>query len=149
MIFCDFKRQYCALIVGFFLLLCGNVSVAQDVEAVIKAPILTSNGGFSLSQISTYMPGDTTGRADPYTYYLAGNVSFNLFSVVNVPLSFAYTNNRMSREASLPFNRFSIAPSYKWVKLYAGYSSMAFSPYTLAGQGVYGGGVELTFVSGL
>ncbi|SDD33518.1 hypothetical protein [Williamwhitmania taraxaci] len=147
--FCDFKRQYYLLIVGIFLLLCGEVSFAQDIEGVIKAPILTSNGGLSLSQISTFIPGDTTGRADPYTYYLAGNVNFSLFSVVNVPVSFAYTNNQLNKDASMPFNRFSIAPSYKWIKVYAGYSSMTFSPYTLVGHELFGGGVELTFESGL
>ncbi|MDR0687395.1 MAG: outer membrane beta-barrel family protein [Prevotellaceae bacterium] len=45
---------------------------------------------------------------------------------------------------SLPFNRFSIAPSYKWVKVYAGYTSMQFSPYSLAGHELFGGGVELS-----
>jgi hypothetical protein len=44
----------------------------------------------------------------------------------------------------LPFNRFSIAPSYKWVKVYAGYTSMQFSPYSLAGHELFGGGVELS-----
>lgn len=149
MIFYIFKRQYNVLIVSIILLLLGKVSFAQDIEGVIKAPILTSNGGITLSQISTFIPGDTTGRADPYTYYLAGNVNFSLFSVVNVPVSFAYTNNRVSKDASLPFNRFSIAPSYKWIKVYAGYSSMTFSPYTLVGHEVFGGGVELTFEDGL
>jgi hypothetical protein len=129
---------------SLFLLSGIQISQAQDIEEVIKAPILTTNGGVSLSQIGTYIPGDTLRRADPYVYYLAGNINFNFKSVVNVPLSFAYTNNTISSGAALPFNRFSIAPSYKWVKVYAGYTSMTFSPYTLAGHEILGGGVELT-----
>jgi hypothetical protein len=129
----------------FLMLMFGiQISWAQDIKEVAKAPILTTNGGISFSQIGTYIPGDTIRHADPYTYYLAGNINFNMFSVVNVPLSFAYTNNQINSDAALPFNRFSIAPSYKWVKVYAGYTSMTFSPYTLAGYEILGGGVELT-----
>jgi hypothetical protein len=117
--------------------------VAQDIEAIAKAPVLTLNGGLSLSQIATFTPGDTTAQ-DPYAMYLAGNLNLSFFGVVHIPLSFAYTNRQLSKEVSLPFNRFSIAPSYKWIKVYAGYASMQFSPYSLAGHEVFGGGVELT-----
>jgi hypothetical protein len=134
---------------GMFLIAGRNISLAQDIEAVTKAPILATNGGISFSQIANYIPGDTTRRADPYSYYLAGNINFNMFSVVNVPLSFACTNNQVSSDASLPFNRFTIAPSYKWIKVFAGYSSMTFSPYTLAGHEIFGGGFELTSQKGL
>jgi hypothetical protein len=118
-------------------------AAAQDIEALAKAPVLTTNGGISLSQIATFTPGDTTAT-NPYALYLAGNLNFSFFGVVNVPLSFAYTNQQLSKSVSLPFNRFSIAPSYKWVKVYAGYTSMQFSPYSLAGHELFGGGVELT-----
>ncbi len=147
--FFTFKVPYYVLAISIVLIIGAKTASAQDVEAVIKAPILTTNGGVSLSQISNYIPGDTTGRADPYVYYMAGNINFSMFSVVNVPMSFAFTNNQMNSNASLPFNRFSIAPSYKWIKLYMGYSSMTFSPYTLVGHEIFGGGVELTFENGL
>ena len=119
-------------------------TLAQDLESIIKAPVLTASGGITLSQITTLTPGDSTANNDPYALYLAGNLSFNLFGTVSVPLSFAYTNQQLSKSVSLPFNRFSIAPSYKWVKVYAGYASMQFSPYSLAGHELFGGGVELT-----
>lgn len=125
------------------VLLFAHTAAAQDVEAVMKAPLLISNGGLSLNQIATLAPGDITAK-NPYAMYLAGNLNLNFLGVVNIPLSFAYTNRQLSKEVSLPFNRFSIAPSYKWVKAYAGYASMQFSPYSLAGHEIYGGGVELT-----
>ena len=115
---------------------------AQDIEAIAKAPILTTNGGISFSQIANYAPQNP--NIDPYALYLAGNLTFNAFGVASVPMSFAYTNQQLSKDVSLPFNRFSIAPSYKWIKVYAGYTSMQFSPYSLAGHEVFGGGIELT-----
>jgi len=115
---------------------------AQNIEAITKAPILTMNGGISLSQIATFAPDNP--HLDPYALFLAGNLTFNAFGVLNVPLSFAYTNQQLSGNVSLPFNRFSVSPSYKWVKAHAGYISMIFSPYSLAGHEILGGGIELT-----
>ncbi|GHT52868.1 hypothetical protein AGMMS49982_14260 [Bacteroidia bacterium] len=125
------------------MLLFAAKAVAQDIEAMINAPILTVNGGVSANQIATITPGDTTGT-NPYSLFVAGNLNLNFFGVVDIPLSFAYTNQELSKDASLPFNRFSISPSYKWVKVYAGYTSMQFSPYSLAGHELFGGGFELT-----
>ncbi|RPH29513.1 MAG: hypothetical protein EHM93_17210 [Bacteroidales bacterium] len=143
------RITFCLLCVLVIFFSGRKNALAQDIEAVIKAPVLASNGGLTFSQISTLVPGDTTGRYSPYTYYLTGNLNLNFFSVVNVPMSFAYTNNLLTKDGSLPFNRFSIAPSYKWITLYLGYSSMTFSPYTLVGREVFGSGVELTFDNGL
>ena len=116
--------------------------LAQDIESIAKAPLLTTNGGISVSQIATHAQDNP--NVNPYSLFLGGNLNFNVLGVVNVPLSFAYTNQQLSRSVSLPFNRFSISPSYKWVKVHAGYTTMQFSPYSLAGHEVFGGGVELT-----
>jgi len=148
MFFSRKNRQRLFKILGFILVLGNSAGHAQDIESVIKAPMLTNNGGLSFSQIGSYIPGDTLNRINPYSYYISGNMNFSLFSVVNVPMSFAYTNNQLNTEATLPFNRFSIAPSYKWITLYAGYASMTFSPYTLVGHETFGGGVELKFDNG-
>ncbi|NDV45672.1 hypothetical protein D0T49_01225 [Paludibacter sp. 221] len=138
------KRRFGFIKYSFLLIafLCTFSVTAQDIEAMAKAPILTMNGGISLSQIATYAPDNP--NADPYALYLGGNLSITALGVVTVPLSFAYTNQQLSKSVSLPFNRFSIAPSYKWVKVYAGYTSMQFSPYSLAGHELFGGGIELT-----
>ena len=148
MFFSRKNRQRIFKSLGVILVLISTAGYAQDIESVIKAPILTNNGGLSFSQIGSYIPGDTLNRINPYSYYISGNMNFSLFSVVNVPVSFAYTNNQLNTEATLPFNRFSIAPSYKWITLYAGYASMTFSPYTLVGHETFGGGVELKFDNG-
>lgn len=116
---------------------------AQDVEQVLQAPLLATNGGLSFSQIGNFSP-DTSSRAEPYSYYLSGNLNMNIKGVVNLPFSFAYTNNQINSNLPQPFNRFSMSPSYKWLTTHIGYASMSFSPYTLAGHEFLGGGVELT-----
>ena len=117
---------------------------SQDIEAMLKAPILNVSGGVSANGILTFVPNDSLAMKNPFAFFLSGNLNFNFFGVANIPLSFTYSNLKFSKSASLPFNRFALSPSYKWIKVYAGYTSMSFSPYTLSGHEVMGGGVELT-----
>ncbi len=121
---------------------------AQDVEAVKDAPPITSNGGINMSHIFNYSP-DSVTNYDDYSYYLSGNLNTTLWGVVNLPISFAYTNNQTTANLPQPFNRFSLSPSYKWVTAHIGYSSMEFSPYTLSGHEFFGGGIELAPQNGL
>jgi len=123
----------------FFL---PQLMAAQDVEQVVKAPPLVANGGLNMSHIFNYSP-DSVSRLEPYSYYLSGNFNTSLFGVVNLPLSFAYTNNQVTANLPQPFNRFSLSPSYRWITTHMGYGSMTFSPYTLSGHEFFGGGVEL------
>lgn len=116
---------------------------SQDVEQTIKADPWKSTGAVTMSHIFTW-PKDSLKNDIPYSYYLSGSLNTTFFGVVSVPISFSYTNNKFASTIAYPFNRFSIAPSYKWIKTYMGYASMTFSPYTLAGREFMGGGVELT-----
>ncbi len=136
------KKTYTILVV---LVIISNLSItyAQDIEEIAQAPIMATNGGISLSQIAYFSP-DTNNNQEPYSWYLSGNLNTSLFGVVSLPFSFAYTNNQATANLSQPFNRFSLSPSYKWVTTHIGYSSMSFSPYTLAGHEFFGGGLELT-----
>ena len=134
-----YNINHIALIILLFPALYLN---AQDIEQVAKSPILTTNGGISFNQIGKYSP--QTSNNDPYSYYLSGNINANLFGVVNLPFSFAFTNNKFTSNLPQPFNRFSMSPSYKWITTHIGYTSMNFSPYTLAGHDFLGGGVELS-----
>lgn len=138
----NYKYPLIVTMVTLLFILSSNVQ-GQDLEQIGKAPLLIGNGGISLSQIVQYSP-DSMSTATPYSYYLAGNMNFNVLGVVSVPMSFAYTNNQTTANLANPFNRFSLSPSYKWIQTHIGYSSMSFSPYTLAGHEFFGGGVELT-----
>jgi hypothetical protein len=141
---CSIKNRKSKVIscIIVFALFFHTVALGQDVEAVAKAPWVVANGGIAFNQIVNTTNG--ANAQNSYSYFLTGNLNLNFFGVINAPLSFAYSNQQFSSRASLPFNRFSIAPSYKWVKVYAGYASLQFSPYTLTGHEIFGGGVELT-----
>lgn len=101
---------------------------------------LTASGGLSFNN-TFYSGSDSLIKRDPYIYTLCGNLNLNYMGV-DLPFGFALSNT--SKSYTQPFNRFQIAPQYKWVKLYLGSTSMTFSPYTLAGHDFRGVGVELT-----
>ena len=118
-------------------------SSAQDIEQLTKADPVAWTGGLTWSNIFTW-PKDSARQVPTYPYYTSGSLNTTIFGVVCVPINFAYTNNKLSSTVTYPFNRISLTPSYKWVKLHIGYSQMTFSTYTMAGHDFLGGGVELT-----
>ena len=129
------------------LTLITNYVSAQDVEHLFdrfKKKAFKFSGGISANQVF-YGVNGIDSRRSPYTYYLTGNINTSFYGW-NMPLSFSFSDQEL--EYNTPplqsFNRIGIAPYYKWVKLYAGYSNMTFSPYTLNGYTFLGGGVELT-----
>jgi hypothetical protein len=113
---------------------------AQDLETISVKKGLKINGSVNLNSIGYYVDG-IEQRRDPFNWFLTGNLNLNLFGY-DAPFSFSYSN--AGKGYSQPFNQFSFAPQYKWIKTYIGYNSMTFSPYTLAGHVFLGGGVELT-----
>ncbi len=116
-------------------------AIAQNLDQIgkIEKP-LTITGGISVNQMFYYGEGSQSGR-EPYTYYLAGNINFNLYGWL-VPFSYTYSNQQSSIQQ--PFNQYSIHPSYKWITAHIGYTSMTFSPYTLNGHQFLGAGFELS-----
>ncbi|HEX2970287.1 MAG TPA: hypothetical protein VHO46_14405, partial [Bacteroidales bacterium] len=112
----------------------------QDIESIGKEHPLKINGGLSANQIF-YDAAGSESRRKQYTYYLAGNLVFNLYGW-SVPFSYTYSNQQSSFQQ--PFNQYGLHPRYKWITAHIGYSSMTFSPYTLNGHQFMGAGVELT-----
>jgi len=100
---------------------------------------LTLNGFISTNQVLNYLPADS-GNVFNYNSYYSGSLNFNIYGI-NAPVSFMYTNRKA--DYTLPFNQFSVHPSYKRVKTHIGYANMTFSPYTLSGHLFFGGGLEL------
>lgn len=113
---------------------------SQNLEEISlkKKPKIT--GSVSLNTVG-YAASGIPQRRDPFSWFLTGGLTINLFGY-SAPFSFSYSNANTSY--SQPFNQFHFAPQYKWIKTYTGYTSMTFSPYTLAGHLFLGGGVELT-----
>ena len=124
------------------IIVCSSAP-AQDLKQLTKADPISWSGGISWSNIFSW-PKDTTRLTPTYSYYISGNLNITVLGVVSVPISFAYTNNKLSSTITYPFNRFSLSPSWRWVRLHIGYSQMTFSPYTMSGHDFMGGGIELT-----
>jgi hypothetical protein len=113
---------------------------AQNLDNLSLKKGLKLTGGVNLSNIF-YTSNDSIKRRDPYQFIVSGNMNLNMFGY-DMPFSFTYSNSQKSY--TQPFNRLTFTPQYKWVKAYLGYTSMTFSPYTLAGYGFLGGGVDLS-----
>jgi hypothetical protein len=115
-----------------------NVS-AQSLESIGREKPLRITGGISANQIF-YAASGIDSRRDPYSYFLSGNLNFDLYGW-SVPLSFSFSNQKLSFQQ--PFNQYGLHPTYKWITGHVGFVSMNFSPYTLSGHLFKGVGVDL------
>jgi len=121
--------------------MCGFLGLSQsiDLDRLGKAKLFDYSG--SLSANGVFYEG--TANRQAFTYFLNGNLNFNIAEVYNVPLSFAYTNQNFDFSSPFKLNRLSISPSYKWITLHIGDAAMTFSPYTLSGHQFTGVGLDL------
>lgn len=124
------------------LLLFSTLGFSQNfnVQELGKAKLINVSGGVSAN--SVFYSGNAA--RDPFSYFLNGNVNFNVAGLYNIPFSFSYTNQKFGYGKPVLMNRLSIHPSYKWATAHIGDVSMTFSPYTLAGHQFTGFGVDLT-----
>lgn len=113
---------------------------AQDLDSLGKAPPVTLYGSVGASLIG-YSADGIEERREPFSWMLNGALNASFYQI-DIPISFVFSEQE--RSFRQPFNQFGLSPGYKWVRLHAGYRSMAFSDYTLAGVTYLGGGVELT-----
>lgn len=125
--------------VGLLTLFVNRDAVSQNLENIGKEKPFTVSGGISANQVF-YAASGIESRRDPYSYFLSGNVNFNLYGW-SVPLSFSYSNQNVAFQQ--PFNQYSIHPTYKWITGHLGYTSMSLSQYTVNGHIFLGGGVDL------
>ncbi|MEE0996000.1 MAG: hypothetical protein U0L74_01290 [Paludibacteraceae bacterium] len=122
------------------LLFCVSEGWAQDLDQISLKRGLKVSGGLNFNN-TFYNGSDSLIKRDPYQMMLSGNLNFNLWGI-SLPFSFSYTNSTTTY--TQPFNRFKLAPKYKWVKLHLIDGALNFSQYTLAGRQFRGAGVELT-----
>src|SRR6478735_7119623 len=83
-------------------------SFAQDLTKLGKSNPLKISGGVSANQIF-YTASGIQNRRDPYSYFLTGNLNFNIYEW-NIPVSFTLSNQNISVQQ--PFNQYSIHPTY-------------------------------------
>ncbi|MDL2142216.1 hypothetical protein QQY79_06755 [Flavobacterium tructae] len=124
------------------LLFTGTFAFSQNfnVQELGKAKLINVSGGASANTV--FYSGNAT--REPFSYFLNGNINFNIANLYNIPLSFSYTNQKFGYNKPVLMNRLSIHPSYKWITAHIGDVSMTFSPYTLSGHQFTGFGVDLT-----
>ena len=99
----------------------------------------TLSGGISLGG-EVYDVNGIDARRSPYSYNISGRIALS-YKGFTFPVSGSYRDAQFSYDYT--FNRLGIAPSYKWAKLYLGWNTMSFSPYTMAGRSFLGVGFEL------
>ena len=122
------------------LVLCANAAlIAQNLELIGKEKPFGFSAGLSVNQIF-YASNSVGARRDPYSYFASGTANLSLYGWT-VPLTFTVSNH--NRTFSQPFNQYSLHPSWKWITLHAGYTSMSFSPYTVNGHIFNGAGLDL------
>jgi len=137
------KKIYLLLL----LIIASNQLVGQNVETMFnrfKKRPFKFTGGISANQVF-YGANGIDNRRSPYTYYLSGNLNVSFYGW-NFPFTFSFSDQEAQYQTP-PFqsyDRYGVTPYYKWIKLYAGYSNMTFSPYTFNGYTFLGGGAELT-----
>lgn len=127
------------LLVPFFMICSIGFSQSINFDQLGKEKWLRYNGGVAANAV--YYDG-TANRQD-LTYFLTGNLNFNIAGLYNIPLSFTYSNQDFNFPNPFNFNRLSLHPSYKWATAHIGDVNMTFSPYTLAGHQFTGGGFDL------
>ncbi|MDR1783887.1 MAG: hypothetical protein LBR13_06485 [Dysgonamonadaceae bacterium] len=106
-----------------------------------KSDLLKLTGGFSAS--SVFYRGNEAYTRDPLTYYLTGNINFNILGLINLPFTFNFTNSGANYTYPTMPNRLSIHPAYKFLTGHFGDISMSFSPYTLNGHQFTGAGLDV------
>ena len=124
-----------------FIMICSTLGYSQSInfDQLGKEKWLRYNGGIAANAV--YYDG-TANRQD-LTYFLTGNLNFNIAGIYNIPLSFTYSNQEFAFPNPFKFNRLSLHPSYKWATAHLGDVNMTFSPYTLAGHQFTGAGFDL------
>ena len=132
------KIGFCRLALLFYIVLRCQTAQSQDIGS-LKDTFKVS-GSVGLRGIA-YRAGGIDNRRTPFSYVLNGNLTLSK-GAFSIPLSFTYSEQ--DRSVSQPFNQFGIAPSYKWLKIYAGYNNVSWSNYTMNGHQILGGGFELT-----
>jgi len=127
--------------VGVFLtLVClADRANGQDIEGLKHAKPVKFSGGIDARGIFA-QTSDSVKRYPPSSFLMSGNVNVNIYGV-DLPFSFSFANK--NRQFAQPFNQFGLSPKYKWVTLHGGYRNITYSPFTLAGHTMLGGGIDL------
>ncbi|HLF65331.1 MAG TPA: hypothetical protein VI603_16310 [Saprospiraceae bacterium] len=113
-------------------------TLAQDTKPNASA---FQVGGAMTFRIGSYSASGIPDRYEPFTWYISGSPVLRA-GRVQIPLRLQ-AGNIGHRRFGQPFNKFGMSPHGRWWKLHLGHSNINWSPYTLGGRTVLGGGFEL------
>lgn len=128
-----------ALCFVFVLILLPGLLQAQDLGDIKGQKPFTLHGNLNANVIG-YSANGIESRQPPFSYVISANVNASFYGV-DLPFAFTYSNRQ--NDFSQPFNRFGLSPRYKWLTVHAGYRSVNFSSFTMAGHSFLGAGVEM------
>ncbi|MBE8720878.1 hypothetical protein [Sphingobacterium pedocola] len=131
------KTIYYLLFILLFNLV--QTGFAQDLTTLREQKPFQFQGSLELRGMF-YNASGIQNRMQPFTYLLSGSPTATFYGWT-VPMSFAVS--RENKSFQQPFNQYGMSPTYKWITLHVGHRSVNFSPYTLAGHTMLGGGFEL------
>jgi len=129
------KKYVYFLFLGFLSLR----SFPQDLNNLRDQKPFDIKGSLDVRTIG-YSANGIANRRSPLTYILAGSPTLSIYGI-SIPVSFSFSEQE--RSFRQPFNQFGLSPTWKWITLHGGYRNLSFSPYTLAGHTMLGGGIEL------
>ncbi|MBK8557813.1 MAG: hypothetical protein IPL65_19630 [Lewinellaceae bacterium] len=126
---------------GLVLSLLPHCLFAQDIEQVVKDKHPVKFTGTLSAGTQMYKVQGIDPRSGSPMWNLSGNAAL---SVYGVQMPFSFTVGRQGTNLNYPtFSQIGVSPSYKWLKLHAGWRNMYLSPYTLAGHTFMGAGIEM------
>ena len=131
---CTLRLWFCITLMALSI-----QSQGQDIEQMTNQKPLVINGTLGLG-VGTYNSNGIPARQRAFSYLLSGAPTV---SVYGVSFPFSVVVGDQQRGFRQPFNQYGISPRYKWVTVHAGWQSLEFSPFTLAGHTFLGGGLEL------
>ncbi|MFD2583928.1 hypothetical protein ACFSR6_15615 [Pedobacter vanadiisoli] len=132
-------KRLSLLFTFLILLLLALQGTAQDLGEIAKQKPVVLNGSLGLG-FGTYNVKGIPARQRAYSYVFNGAPTLSIYGV-SFPFSVVVSDQQ--RSYTQPFNQYGISPTYKWLTVHAGWRSLEFSPFTLAGHNFLGGGVEL------
>lgn len=122
-----------------FIFSFSTFSFSQDLENISKQKPFELRGSLSFGGGYYSSTGFNSTRR-PYSYSIIGAPVVSVYGI-QIPMNITITEG--SRQVNNPFAQFGINPYYKWLKVYAGWTNMHWSPTTLNGKTFLGGGIEI------
>lgn len=128
-----------SLLLGITLFISSLRLSGQDLSQLSTQKPFAINGTVGIG-LGTYHASGISPREHSFSYLFNGAP---VISIYGVSFPFTIVVSDQQRGFRQPFNQYGISPQYKWITLHAGWQSINWSQFTLAGYNLLGAGLEL------